>query len=201
MATLETLNRALFLRMNADLSTPHWQLELATVAAEYFIFLVPVFLICMWCWGSKAQRGLALRACVVALTALAINQLLGAGWPHPRPSAIGLGHTFIVHATDSSFPSEHATIFLAMGLTFLFANARSSAAWATLFVGLCVAWARIFVGVHYPFDMVGATAVVSAVWLFIRPIWSRVGEPVTALGSNLYRAVFARPIALGWIRR
>jgi undecaprenyl-diphosphatase len=144
---------------------------------------------------------LALKSCFVALVALGINQRFGIVWPHPRPFMMGLGHTFIPHATDSSFPSDHATVFAAIGLTFVFANIRSVAGWATLLLGVCVAWAPIFLGVHFPFDMVGAVGVVGAVWLGISPIWHLVGERITNQASRLYRGLFAQPIALGWIRR
>lgn len=201
MTTLESLNQTAFLHLNADPSTPAWKLNIAIVAAEYLIYLIPVFLVGLWCWGSKVQRELALRACIVAVVALGINQILGIVYPHPRPFVRGLGHTFISHASDSSFPSDHATIFLALGLTLVFANVRSAAGWTTLFLGACVAWARIFLGVHYPLDMAGAVGVVVAVCLFINPIWSRVGERVTEQAEKIYGTLFARPIALGWIRR
>ena len=201
MITLETLNQTAFLHLNADLSTPAWKVNIAIVAAEYLIYFIPVFLVGLWCWGSKSQRELALKACIVAVVALGINQILGIVYPHPRPFVIGLGHPLITHASDSSFPSDHATIFLALGLTLLFANVRSAAGWTTLFLGSCVAWARIFLGVHYPLDMAGAVAVVVAVCLFINPIWSRVGESATEQAAKIYGTLFARPIALGWIRR
>ena len=201
MTKLETLNQALFLHMNADLSTPAWMLSIAAVVADYLIFLIPLMLVILWCWGNESQRALALKACVIAFAALGVNQLLGMEWPHPRPFMMGLGHTFILHASDSSFPSDHATVFAAIGLTLVFANCRSVAGWVILLLGACVAWARVFLGVHFPLDMLGAAAVVGAVWVGISPIWSRMGSGWTEQAARIYRAVLARPIALGWIRR
>jgi undecaprenyl-diphosphatase len=151
--------------------------------------------------GNKSQRELALKACVITFVALGINQLFGIVWPHPRPFVMGLGHTFIPHATDSSFPSDHATVFGAIGLTMVLANSRSIAGWAILLLGACVAWARVFLGVHFPLDMVGAFAVAGVVWLGISPIWREGGEGWTAQVAEIYRTLLARPIALGWIRR
>jgi undecaprenyl-diphosphatase len=113
---------------------------------------------------------------------------------------LGLGPTFIAHASDSSFPSDHATVFAAVGLTLTLANARSVVGWATLVLGVCVAWARIFLGVHFPDDMAGAVAVVAVVWMALHPVWRLAGERVTLAVSRLYRAVLAGPIASGWIR-
>lgn len=201
MNNLETFNQAFFLHLNANLTTPPWEISTAIFMADYLIYLVPLILVSLWCWGNESQRALALKACVVALVALGINQFLSIVWPHPRPFIMGLGHTFIPHAVDSSFPSDHATVFAAIGLTLVFANIRSVAGWATLLLGVCVAWARVFLGLHFPLDMVGAVAVVGAVWLGIRPVWHRVGGGLTAQAAGIYRALLARPIALGWIRR
>ena len=201
MTKLETLNQAVFLNLNADLSTAAWKLNIAAVMADYLIFLIPLMLVSLWCWGNESQRALALKACVIAFVALGINQLLGIGWPHPRPFMMGLGNTFIPHASDSSFPSDHATVFAAVGLTLVFANGRSAAGWTILLLGICVAWARVFLGVHFPLDMLGAVAVVVAVWVGVSPIWRRMGGQSTSILTGVYRAVLARPIALGWIRR
>jgi undecaprenyl-diphosphatase len=111
MSIVETLNQAAFLRINADLTTVAWKLNIAAVTADYLIYLIPLILVALWCWGNESQRTLALKACVVALVALGVNQLLSILWPHPRPLMMGLGHTFIPHAIDSSFPSDHATVF------------------------------------------------------------------------------------------
>ena len=201
MIILETFNQAVFLHLNADLSTAAWKLTIAAVTAEYLIYLIPLILVGLWCWGTESQRELALKACFNTFVALGINQLLSIVWPHPRPFMMALGHTFIPHAADSSFPSDHATVFAAIGLTLVFANVGSLAGWATLLLGACVAWARVFLGVHFPLDMVGALALGGAVWLGISPIWRRVGASITTPAAGLYRALLARPIALGWLRR
>lgn len=201
MTILETLNQAVFLHLNANLTTASWNLNLAAAMAEYLIYLIPIILISLWLWGTESQRALALKACIVTLVALGINQLLSIVWPHPRPFMMGLGHTFIPHAADSSFPSDHITVFAAIGLAMIFANMRSLAGWVTLSLGASVAWARIFLGVHFPLDMVGAVVVAGAVWLGISPIWRRVGERITAQATGIYRTLLAGPIALGWLRR
>jgi hypothetical protein len=62
MTTLETLNQAVFLRLNADITTAAWKLKLAAATADYLIYLIPLILVCLWCWGNESQRSLALRA-------------------------------------------------------------------------------------------------------------------------------------------
>jgi undecaprenyl-diphosphatase len=197
----ESLNRTLFLSWNADPSAAAWKLKFAEAVANDLIFAIPLVLVAMWCWGGSAQRDTALKICAVALIALGANQVLALGFPHPRPFAIGLGHTFIPHANDSSFPSDHATVFAAMGITLLFESARSALGWTVLFLGSWVAWARIYLGVHYPLDMIGALAVVATVCALIGPVWLRFGPRLVDGLEQLYRLVLSNPIQRGWIRR
>jgi undecaprenyl-diphosphatase len=88
-----------------------------------------------------------------------------------------------------------------MSLTLLFASMASLTGWAFLVLGTAVAWARIYLGVHFPLDMLGAIAVVTAVHLGISPLWNPRARQWTAQVERLYHFVLARPISLGWIRR
>ncbi|ERJ40941.1 phosphatase PAP2 family protein [Burkholderia cepacia] len=200
MNTLEAFNQALFLMINATPATPPWLIRLATVVADDLIYLIPMLLTSVWLSGSEMQRNLAVRACVVAMVALGANQLICLAWQHPRPFMIGLGHTFIAHAPDSSFPSDHATVFAGIALTLLAGGARMLGG-LTLLAGVAVAWARIFLGVHFPLDMLGAAAVACATCVLIVPLWHRAGDAVTRVIVLTYRKLLARPIASGWLRR
>jgi undecaprenyl-diphosphatase len=201
MDYLEALNVATFLDINADLSTPHWKIAAAAFLADYLIYLIPLVIIGLWCWAKEGQRNLALKACLVALIALGLNQIIILLWPHPRPFMAGVGHSFMAHAPDASFPSDHATVFSAIGLTLVFNSVRSAIGWAILAAGVIVAWARIFLGVHFPLDMAGALAVVCLVWAAMQPVWARVSNAITLQIEQIYRLVLAQPISYGWIRR
>ena len=201
MNPLEALNIAAFLRINADLQTPHWKINAAAFVADYLIYLIPLLVIALWCWGKGLQRNWAVKACLVALVALGMNQIIIALWPHPRPFMAGLGHSFMAHAPDASFPSDHATVFAAIGLTLVFGSVRSVIGWSVLALGMIVAWARIFLGVHFPLDMVGAVAVVCLAWTAIHLAWGSVGNAIVSRIEQIYRLVLARPISHGWIGR
>jgi undecaprenyl-diphosphatase len=198
MHTLEAFNQALFLTINATTSTPRWQIDVASFIADYVIYFVPLMLAALWLSGMRNNRATALRACCVVLLALGFNQVIGHAWLHPRPFMIGLGHTFIEHAPDSSFPSDHGTVFASVALTLLLARKR----WygeLTLVAGLAVAWARVFVGVHYPLDMAGAVVIACVAHGVVTPLWSLAGAAVTDRLIALYRKVLAWPIARGWL--
>ncbi|KVK80926.1 PA-phosphatase [Burkholderia cepacia] len=200
MNTLEAFNQALFLIINATSATPPWLIRLAIVVADDLIYLIPVLLTGMWLSGSEAQRNLAIRGCTVALIALGANQLIGLAWQHPRPFMLGLGHTFIAHAPDSSFPSDHATVFASIALTLLAGGVRRLGG-LTLLAGVAVAWARVFLGVHFPLDMLGAAVVACATYVLIAPFWRLLGGALTRVVILTYRKLLARPIASGWLRR
>lgn len=198
MKTLEAFNQALFLMINATASTPRWQVDVAIAIANYVIYLVPLTLAVLWLVGGKHQRETAVRACCVALLALGFNQVIGLYWMHPRPAMIGLGHTFVEHVPDSSFPSDHGTVFASVALTLLLARVR----WygmLMLVAGIAVAWARVYIGVHFPFDMAGAVVVACVAFVVVTPLWSSAGEAVTSGLVVVYRKVLAWPIQRGWI--
>ncbi|SAK77021.1 phosphatase PAP2 family protein [Caballeronia ptereochthonis] len=198
MHTLEAFNRALFLSINATPATPRWQIETALTIANDFIYLIPVLLALLWLFGDGRQRAAAVRACCVALLALGFNQLIGMVWMHPRPFMIGLGHTFTEHVPDPSFPSDHATVFASIALTFLLAGLRRSGVLVAL-AGVLIAWARVRIGVHFPFDMIGAVGVACVAYVLIEPLWVRAGDALMRILIALYRKLLAWPIDRGWL--
>ena len=200
MNEIEAFNRTLFLQINGGDGTPAWLIQVAIGIADDLIYLIPLLLLGMWLWGDSTRRSQAIKACLVTLLALGTNQVIGLVWTHPRPFMLGLGHAWMYHAAESSFPSDHMTVFAGIGLTLLFGGAFWLAA-AILTMGLAVAWARVFLGVHFPLDMVGAVAVAGVAYVVILPLWRMAGDTLTNLAERLYRTVLARPIASGWVRR
>lgn len=199
MQAFEPLNRALFLALDATPATPHWLVGIGIFIANYVIWLAPALLVYLWLTGDGPQRELAVRACCAGLLALGINQLIGMAWYHPRPFVIGLGHTFLAHAPDSSFPSDHVTLLSSLALTF-FQGGKRRLGLLALAADLAVAWARVFVGVHFPFDMIGAVFVAGLAWALAWPCWNVAGPAATGALIALYRKLLALPIRRRWLR-
>lgn len=200
MEQIEILNRALFLKINTSPDTSSWVIGIAKVVADDLIYAIPALLAIYWLWGSEAKRSLALKACLVAMLGVGINQLIGLVWQHPRPFMIGLGHTWVQHAADSSFPSDHMTVFAGIGISLLLGG-EILVGVLTLVTGLAVAWSRIFLGVHFPLDMLGSIGIACLSYALILPVWWRVGNTVTTFIEMLYRSIMAKPIARGLVRR
>lgn len=199
----EQLNLYLFSLINADAGLAGWRLGAAQVMAERLILLVPVALTALWMTGSRASRQNAVRACAAAVGALAFNQLLALLWFHPRPFMAGVGHTFLQHAPDSSFPSDHGSIMFAVALVLAFGGSGLARriGKALLVVGVGVAWSRVYLGVHYPLDMAGALVVAGGVTMLVATRQAVVaGAALVGLLEGLYRRIFAAPIARGWLR-
>jgi undecaprenyl-diphosphatase len=199
----EQLNLLLFSSLNAEAGLTGWRLQAGVFAAEWLIFLVPTLLVLLWISGEATQRQAAVRASLAAAGALAINGMAGLLWFHPRPFMAGVGHTFMHHASDSSFPSDHATILFTVALVLAFNAAPQVRKYGTMLlpIAVMVAWSRVFLGVHYPMDMIGALVVSSMVTLLF---CSRLGGGACAallpLLEALYRRLLAAPIARGWLR-
>lgn len=159
MNTIEAMNQAIFLWINAGPSTPSWEITTAKLVANQLIYLIPLLLVGLWCWGGWPRCRLALEAFAAVLAALALNYVIGLAWPQPRPFVLGIGHTFFTHAPSPSFPSNHAAIIWSVAAVLIANNWRSPAGWLVVIMGIAVAWARVFLGVHFPLDMLGALVV------------------------------------------
>ena len=88
-----------------------------------------------------------------ASLALGANQILGLLWYEPRPFMVGLGHTFMVHVPENSFPSDHTTFMLTVGLALIATRANATIGMVVSTLGVLVAWARIYLGLHFPIDV------------------------------------------------
>ena len=200
MTTLDTWDRTLFLKISAGPAAPEALLNTAMFIATDAIYVIPLMLAAMWVWGDEKKRRLALFACVVAFVSLGVNQIIGLAWQHPRPFVVGLSRAWLAHVADSSFPSDHITVFAGVGITLL-VGGETTLGVLTLVLGLLVAWSRIYVGLHFPLDMVGAVVVACLTCVAVSPFWRRIGKAMTRIAGKLYGKAFAYPIARGWLRR
>lgn len=198
---MEHFNQALFLLINAAPGSADINIYVASAIAEYPIWLIPVALIFGWPYGTHAIRQQLIVAIVSGFTGLLINQIIGWLWYHPRPFEMGIGHTFVSHVQDSSFPSDHLTFIWAFAFSHLLHRKTSFAGWTFTVLGLPVAWARIYLGVHFPLDILGAVFVaLSSSWL-ISQQEHRLIEPLTGLLLRIYQVLFAGLIRRGWARQ
>jgi undecaprenyl-diphosphatase len=197
---MEQLNHTLFFWINAPEHPSTLLLAITTFLAEYVMWSVPILIGIGWLRGSEQTRKIMLIATVSGLTGLLSNQIIGLMWQHPRPFMIGLGHTFIAHVADSSFPSDHVTLLWAVAFSLLMHRSWRWIGVMLAVLGLPVAWARIYLGVHFPFDMAGAAAVALLssglafhAMRFYLPF-------LYGLALRIHRSLFGPFIQRGWVR-
>ena len=198
---MEHLNYTLFMLLNAAPGASAAAVGIARFLAEGVIWLVPAGLVIGWLRGDLAVRQILVAATVTGLAGLLVNQLIGLVWYHPRPFEAGIGRTLILHARDSSFPSDHLTLIWAVAFCLLMHAQTRFAGWVLAVLGIPVAWARIYLGVHFPLDFLGAALVaLGSVWLV-----SRVERRLVAVLMDLllpaYLAIFAGLIRRGWVKK
>lgn len=197
---MQNLNLQLFSLINAAPGLSGWHLHFVVFIAKYLILLVPLWLVVRWLWGPTKYRNTLLLALIASIVALAVSFLIGAFWYVPRPFVAGIGHTFLAHRPDSSFPSDHVTFMWAIAFAFLLRPGMRLPGCIIALFTLAVAWSRVYVGVHYPFDMLGAivlgTLVVGMMKLF-QPLLERRLFPCC---EQLYRKLFSPAITRKWVK-
>lgn len=171
-------NQHLFLAINASADSAAWVVTLAGLVANSPDVLGPALLVGLWVWGPPAERGALLAVAGGVLVALGINLVAGMIWFEPRPFMAGIGHTWLRHAADNSFPSDHATFVWSLGAGLIFTRAARGWGGATCVYGVLVAWSRVYVGVHFPIDMMASV-------------------PIALAGGGV--ACVARPVVAAWV--
>jgi len=179
--TLENMNIQWFEWINASSHPPALTQSFAYFIAEILIYILASWIVVFWIARPQAKiRSALLYAALSTGGALAINQLIGQFYYHPRPLEMGIGHTLAKHVLENSFPSDHGTVFFAMGLALLWL--AKTRLWGNLITlsGVAVAWSRIYLGVHFPLDMLGAFCVsllATGVLFLLFPIIEKSLEP------------------------
>ncbi len=154
-----SLNNRLFLLINASAAASPVLVAVAGFIASELIYTAPVLVVALWVWGEPERRaGLASTGIATAL-ALGTNQVVGLLWYEPRPFMIGLGRTLMTHVPENSFPSDHTTFMLTVGLALI--ATRAAPTWGKVMsaAAVLIAWARIYLGLHFPLDMLASALI------------------------------------------
>ncbi|USQ14504.1 MULTISPECIES: undecaprenyl-diphosphatase [Legionella] len=192
---MEHLNFNWFHQINASENISNYQLWVGIFTAKYLVFFIVIGLVFIWVLGDSKKRYTLFLAFGASLFALLINWGISLLWFHPRPFMLGIGHTYLPHAPDSSFPSDHFTALCAICFVYLW---RESTEAITSFIlvlsSFLVGWARIYVGVHFPFDMLGGAIVAllsASIIIYISPL---IHQYVFPLSEQLHEIVFVKLI-------
>ncbi len=192
LESLESLNHSLFLLINAGAHPPQALYLFAWLSAEGLIYILAAALAIGWLRGNTKTRWTLVYAGLVATTALLINRLIGLVWYHPRPFEIGLGHTLSAHTPETSFPSDHATVFFSITLALLFRPRLRVWGLILVPVSLLVAWSRVWLGIHYPLDILGSLIVSGMVVAVLNRPLITVSDWLNTVAEKLISSLSAR---------
>ena len=183
MNALETLNQSVFFALNAQPGAADGLLSLASFCANGIVFMMPTIALGLWFLGGREGHRQALFMTLAVIISLGLGMVCGTLWFHPRPFMLPLGHTWISHPADNSFPSDHGTVMFSAAFALLSLRLRALGL-LMLLAALPVAWSRIYLGVHFPLDMVGAALVA-------------VGGVIVALSLiHIYRLQISKPATI-----
>jgi undecaprenyl-diphosphatase len=197
---MQTLNLEIYSYLNANTGLHGLPLFFSLFCAQYLILSVPCYFLVAWFWGKSQIRCSILVAFLAVIISLLINYIIGLLWYSPRPFVLGIGHTYFVHAADSSFPSDHATILFTLSLSLLLSKLLRSAGLIFLIIAIIVAWARIYLGVHYPLDMLGALVVAAVAVAIAYACRTVIQAYVLPKVELLYQKIFYKLIQWQWVR-
>lgn len=152
-------NFHLFELFNAPAALHPTRLLLALLVARWLIWLLPLAFGVLWLRASNDTRRDMLHLIVAAVCAVAIAEVIRHVWPHPRPSALRLGHHYLAHAGDSGLPSDQVTVVWALALAALWTRRLSVLCFPLLAGGLVLGLGRVYVGVNFPYDILAALPV------------------------------------------
>ncbi|MGH2972772.1 MAG: phosphatase PAP2 family protein [Gaiellaceae bacterium] len=140
-------------------------------------------------WKIAAGTGFA-----AAALAYVVNFVIHSVWDRSRPyEAHVISHPWS-SATDASFPSDHASVSLAIAFAVLAIDATAGV--VLLVAAVLIAVGRVFIGAHYPGDVLASLAVAAVaafvVVRFLRPFVDLVVRLVERVSDPLLRPLWRR---------
>lgn len=116
---------------------------------------------------SERDRTAIFAGGLSTILGLLIVQVIDHIWGRQRPFVVlHHFHKMISHPADPSFPSDHVTGTIALGVALLLFR-RYRMATVALIVALLIGVARVMVGIHWPTDILGAIGVGSLAALLV----------------------------------
>ncbi|MFN3071826.1 hypothetical protein ACKWMY_27455 [Serratia sp. J2] len=115
---IETINLSLFNLINTLAHPSLSMLMLGHFFARDVIIVVPCILLLNWFFAKKDIKKTVLAAAFSGVLVIGLNLCISLFWRYPRPFMVPVGHTFITHVADVSFP-YHISLISAVVISLL----------------------------------------------------------------------------------
>jgi undecaprenyl-diphosphatase len=139
-------------------------------------------------WKLATANGFA-----AAAVAFVVNFVIHSAWDRPRPyETHHISHPWS-SSTDASFPSDHASVSLAIAFAVLAVDLTAGA--LLLVAAVLIAIGRIFIGAHYPGDVLASLGVAILAYVVVRlarPVVDAVVRLVERVSDPLLRPLWRR---------
>ena len=117
----------------------------------------------MWLTGDPARQAAVLRAILTVPLSGLILEAMNALYFRPRPFTDYEVNLLFYHPSDSSFPSNAATVAWAIAVSLWTGDPNVGRVGMLLAAG--ISWARVYGGVHYPLDVIAGALLGAALGL------------------------------------
>lgn len=152
------MNLTLFLTLNAG-PYPNPSVVAATlIFNKYIPYLLMLSSALALVFCENRVRATMTTALVCASAAAVISWFIGYHAYMPRPFVESIGHAWLEHRDNASFPSNHM-MFMAVFATAFLQDGHRRIGFMLLVLALVMGWARIYLGVHYPVDIAGGAVI------------------------------------------
>lgn len=133
---------------------------------------------------------------IALAVSLFASWMIGHLFPHDRPLAENIGYSFLHHAADDSFPSDHGTVTFTFALAFLCWHRLWSGS-LLMVLAVIITRSRVYLGVHWPLDMFGGLLAGMIGCLSAQIIWQVMGCKFYQRLQSRYRFCLALPTRKG----
>ena len=187
---IEQLNMALFHMINQYAGLNPLVDTFAILSAQYMPIIFVMALIWLWIKKGTTTKNIVLYSLYAGIVGLAINYIIGLLYFHPRPFMLHAGTLLFPYSADSSFPSDHTTLMLSIGLTMSYFKETRKIGIILMILGLIGGFSRVFAGVHFPLDIIGSLGVsiiISLVIYYLKDNLTPLNRKIEGIYSKISR--------------